>query len=160
MPTITRRLEFDAGHRVWGHESKCAHLHGHRYVVHIQVWAPNLDGIGRVVDFSVIKEKVGGWIDAHWDHNFLCHPDDPITLLEMYPQVCLRHSEPPVRIGAILTDKPFYRMLKGNPTAENMAEELYHKACDLLPSPLRVTCVRVFETPNCWADYPSPLQDN
>ncbi|HCX34237.1 MAG TPA: 6-carboxytetrahydropterin synthase QueD, partial [Rhodocyclaceae bacterium] len=27
---ITRRLEFDAGHRIPDHLSRCRHLHGHR----------------------------------------------------------------------------------------------------------------------------------
>ena len=32
---ITRRLEFDAGHRIPDHRSQCRHLHGHRYVLEI-----------------------------------------------------------------------------------------------------------------------------
>ena len=58
MIEITRRLEFDAGHRVLGHEGKCKNLHGHRYSAEITVTAPDLDGLGRVIDFGVIKEKV------------------------------------------------------------------------------------------------------
>ncbi|MQM35299.1 MAG: 6-carboxytetrahydropterin synthase QueD, partial [Candidatus Accumulibacter phosphatis] len=32
---ITRRLEFDAGHRIPDHKSQCRHLHGHRYALEI-----------------------------------------------------------------------------------------------------------------------------
>jgi 6-pyruvoyl-tetrahydropterin synthase len=32
---ITRRLEFDAGHRIPDHKSQCRHLHGHRYAIEI-----------------------------------------------------------------------------------------------------------------------------
>ena len=32
---ITRRLEFDAGHRIPNHISQCRHLHGHRYAIEI-----------------------------------------------------------------------------------------------------------------------------
>ena len=32
---ITRRLEFDAGHRNPDHRSQCRHLHGHRYAMEI-----------------------------------------------------------------------------------------------------------------------------
>ena len=32
---ITRRLEFDAGHRIPHHASQCRHLHGHRYAIEI-----------------------------------------------------------------------------------------------------------------------------
>ena len=32
---ITRRLEFDAGHRIPDHRSQCRHMHGHRYALEI-----------------------------------------------------------------------------------------------------------------------------
>ena len=32
---ITRRLEFDSGHRIPDHQSQCRHLHGHRYAIEI-----------------------------------------------------------------------------------------------------------------------------
>ena len=35
MLTITRKLEFDAGHRIPDHTSQCRNLHGHRYTVEI-----------------------------------------------------------------------------------------------------------------------------
>ena len=34
---ITRRLEFDAGHRIPNHDSRCRHLHGHRYAIEVTV---------------------------------------------------------------------------------------------------------------------------
>lgn len=141
MITITRRLEFDYGHRVWGHEGKCRSPHGHRGVAEITVQAPSLDGVGRVVDFSVVKELVGGWIDSHWDHCFLVHPDDPLRpLLENFSDI---HQ-----VG-----RPVYVMKSGNPTAERMAEELYHVTATLLPTPLQVVQVRLWETPSSFADY-------
>lgn len=65
---VTRRIEFDAGHRITRHESRCAHPHGHRYVAEVTVAAPELDPAGRVVDFGVMKQILGAWIDEHWDH--------------------------------------------------------------------------------------------
>ena len=32
---ITRRLEFDAGHRIPHHASQCRYMHGHRYAIEI-----------------------------------------------------------------------------------------------------------------------------
>lgn len=136
---ITRRIEFDAGHRVYGHESKCAHLHGHRYVAEVTVEAELLDDVGRVVDFSVIKTRVGEWIDRHWDHNLLLNPIDPFRL------IFAEHL-------SVNGNKVPYPMQDGNPTAENMAKELYYVATHLL-APLKVVHVRIYETPNCWADY-------
>ncbi|MDP2804397.1 MAG: 6-carboxytetrahydropterin synthase, partial [Gallionellaceae bacterium] len=54
---ITRRLEFDAGHRIPNHNSQCKHLHGHRYAIEITLSGNIIatEGIseqGMVMDFS------------------------------------------------------------------------------------------------------------
>ena len=137
---VTRRLEFDSGHRLVNHESKCAHLHGHRYVAEISCRAQkSLDDIGRVIDFSVIKGIVGGWINTHWDHNFLLNPADP-----------LRNVDP-----AIWKGKEPYIMppARANPTAENMAAVLLEVSTHLLRHyPIHVTKIKLYETPNCFAE--------
>lgn len=135
---ITRKLEFDAGHRVMNHESKCATLHGHRYVAEITAEAEQLDDIGRIIDFSVLKAKVGDWIDRYWDHTVILNVKDTVVtnaLLQLP-----RHKDPFIA--------PW------NPTAENMAEHLLREVCPevLAGSGVTVTHVRLFETPNCWSD--------
>lgn len=137
--TCTRRLEFDYAHRVLEHGSQCKYLHGHRGIAEITVWAPHLDKLGMIVDFSLIKELVGDWIAENWDHNILLHKDDPQLLH-------LRQTE----------DRKPYVMQAGNPTAEGMAKELYYVAKRLLDKihpVIRVSSVRLYETPNSYADY-------
>lgn len=129
---ITRRLEFDAGHRLLRHEGQCRNIHGHRYVVEVTVAADSLDAVGRVVDFSVIKQRIGGWLTKHWDHAMVVEESDP--LLEWLDAHAMKRA-----------------VLPFAPTAENMARVLLDLAKSLLPE-LRVVRVRVFETPNCWAD--------
>ena len=63
MITCTRRIEFDAAHRILNHESKCKMLHGHRYVLEAEFTAKKLDKLGRIIDFGVIREVLGTWID-------------------------------------------------------------------------------------------------
>jgi 6-pyruvoyltetrahydropterin/6-carboxytetrahydropterin synthase len=142
MNTVTKRLEWDSGHRVLGHRGKCRHLHGHRYAAEITVQSPDLDGLGMVVDFGVIKERVGGWIDQSWDHNLLLHPDDP--LLELSNK----------QLQEVCGDRLPYVMPPPcpNPTAENIARVLYDAAVGLL-DPLKVVEVTVWETPTCRATY-------
>lgn len=140
MPTVMRKLEFDAGHRILKHESKCKHLHGHRYVAEVYVTSPDLDPLGRVIDFSVLKQKIGGWIDTHWDHN-----------------VILNHQDPLLRCTDLTWEKPPYVITPSivggscNPTAEVMAEILFDEASKLLPEYIRVWKVVLWETPNCCA---------
>ena len=135
---ITRILEFDAAHRVMGHESKCATMHGHRYKVEITAKAERLDSLGRVIDFSVIKSKIGTWIDENWDHTTIVFKKDEklVDLLFSIDRI----------------KNPF--VAGWNPTAENMAEYLLHIVCarELENSGVMVTKVRVYETPNCWAE--------
>jgi 6-pyruvoyltetrahydropterin/6-carboxytetrahydropterin synthase len=104
--TASRYHDFSTGHRVYQHESKCAHLHGHNYRVHFTIEAPELDKIGRVLDFSVIKDLLCNWLEDNWDHKFLLGDQDPwsAALLSLDPT------------GVVIV--PF------NPTAENMAQYL------------------------------------
>jgi 6-pyruvoyltetrahydropterin/6-carboxytetrahydropterin synthase len=135
--TCTRRIEFDAAHRVMLHESKCKYLHGHRYVIEATFQAEALDTLGRVVDFGVIKERLGGWIDRYWDHNtVLCERDRVLG-------ECIANQ---------LQQTVFY--LPDNPTAEVMAAYLLETVCPVLFADTDVRCVgiRLYETPNCYAD--------
>ena len=133
----SRRLEFDAAHRVLRHESKCAHLHGHRYVVEIVCKAPTLDAVGRVVDFGAVKDRVGTWIDEKWDHGTIVNREDDELLAW-----CVRNGQKRM-------------VLDGEPTAENIARVILLYASrefDDDRGGLFVLAVRVWETPNCWAE--------
>lgn len=139
MPQIVRKLEFDAGHRILKHESKCKHLHGHRYVAEISCYCTELDSIGRVIDFGVVKDIVGKWIDDNWDHNMLLHSDDVLLKGDEYVASELCGREP-------------YVFQNCNPTAEVIAERLLMISQELLANHgIKVRRVKLFETPNCWA---------
>ncbi|MFM8494622.1 MAG: 6-pyruvoyl trahydropterin synthase family protein [Planctomycetia bacterium] len=138
--SITRQLSFCAGHRLLGHEGKCAFFHGHNYKVDVEV-APRgggavLDDVGRIVDFAVIKRRLLGWIDEHWDHGFIISAEDTNGI------AALRAVEP---------TKIF--VLPSNPTAENMARYLIEVvAPDVLGDlPVVVKRIVVWETDTSWA---------
>ena len=137
--SIMRVLEFDAAHRVMNHESKCANMHGHRYKVEIHARADELDELGRVIDFSVLKSRIGSWIDEHWDHTTILCEDDNSILGWLK--------------GYIPSNKPVFTM-KDNPTAENMAWFLLSLCrSDLLAGTgVEVWKVVIWETPNCKAE--------
>jgi 6-pyruvoyltetrahydropterin/6-carboxytetrahydropterin synthase len=73
MITAERYHDISCGHRVYGHESKCAHLHGHNYRVFFVCTIPELDKVGRVIDFSVMKEKLCMFLEDSWDHKMLIY---------------------------------------------------------------------------------------
>jgi 6-pyruvoyltetrahydropterin/6-carboxytetrahydropterin synthase len=61
---------FSSGHALRGYKGKCENVHGHNYRVQVSIEGPQLDGIGLLVDFSVVK-KVLREIIAGLDHQFL-----------------------------------------------------------------------------------------
>lgn len=141
MTTIVRRFTFDAGHRVYGHESKCASIHGHTYTVEVTVTSDDLDKIGRVIDFSVVKDVCGSWIDENLDHGMLLYAGDP--LLKQWA----------TGFGDDQDHK--YYLMDSNPTAENIAKLLFENFDRFLYAyGVRVTKVVVWETPNCRAEHP------
>ena len=144
MLTITRKMEFDAGHRIPDHNSQCRNLHGHRYVLEVTlsgdiVQAPGASDNGMLMDFSEIKRIARTHIVDVWDHAFLVYEGD--------------HA-----VRSFLDTLPDHKtvVLDRIPTAENLASIIFatlaphyhgHYGADL-----RLTRVRLYETPNCWAD--------
>ncbi len=137
MITCTRRIEFDAAHRIINHESKCKMLHGHRYCLEATFVAADLDNLGRVIDFGVIREVLGGWIDDNFDHN---------TILS------IKDKKLGEKIAEITGQKIYY--MAQNPTAENIANYIFAKICPKLFADKNVKCValKLYETPNCYAN--------
>lgn len=160
----TRLFEFDAAHRVLHHDSCCRFIHGHRYKAEIIVSSGKLNSLGMVFDFGEIKKRIGQWILENLDHNILLHCDDP--LVKVYNAVkdddmLLKPAshDPHENLTFIETlfagKQPF--VMSGNPTAENMAKCLFDIATNLL-SEVKVEKVRIWETPNCWAEYPGSFR--
>lgn len=151
MPTIIRRMEFDSGHRVLRHESKCKHLHGHRYVclLHVRCERSEMDALGRVVDFGVVKDIVGRWIDANLDHNMILHPEDPLLQDIEIDGKFISGLE----LGTDLVGRPPYVMPLSmpNPTAENIAQVILDMAKVLIHdvTAIKVCGIELYETPNC-----------
>ncbi len=138
--TVMRQIKFCAGHRLVGHEGKCAHLHGHNYLAQIFVSGGEFDEVGRVVDFSVINRLFKGWIDEHWDHGVLIWDEDT-ELIEA--------------LGILKLSKTY--CLPYNPTAENIAKYLLTEVGPMLIEQIegydvRLTKVIVWETENACAE--------
>ncbi|OFW80087.1 MAG: 6-carboxy-5,6,7,8-tetrahydropterin synthase [Alphaproteobacteria bacterium RIFCSPLOWO2_01_FULL_40_26] len=133
----TRRIEFDAAHRILNHESKCKMLHGHRYALEASFTAKKLDDLGRVIDFGTIREVLGSWVEEHLDHN---------TILS------IKDKKLGGKISSETGQKIYY--LKENPTAENIANHLLKEICPKLFAKKNVKCVaiKLYETPNCYVE--------
>ena len=138
--TVMKQIKFCAGHRLLGHEGKCANLHGHNYVAQIFVSGDQTDDLGRIVDFSVINRLFKGWLDANWDHGLLLWKED---------QQAIKAIES-------MTENRLF-VMPYNPTAENMARYLLLEVAPELVKQIEgydvsVTKVVIWETENSSAE--------
>lgn len=133
---ISRKFRIDSGHRVYGHEGKCAHPHGHSYEFEFFFTAPNLDNLGRIIDFGKIKEIIQRFLETKWDHGMILFQDDPFTTA--YEK------------GGILEGHRVF-IMSANPTAENLAKFLLEHFSSAFDGQVALTAVRCQETPNCCA---------
>jgi len=128
---VSKRIDFCYGHRLIDYAGKCRHLHGHNGLVEVCMASSTLDGCGMVYDFTEIKRLLKGWIDAHLDHKMILCRRDPLVPV-------LREA-----------GEPLY-LLDDNPTAENIAREVFINARKMgLPT----VAVRLWETPASLAVY-------
>lgn len=70
MYTLKVEGAFEAAHRVAGYPGKCDRLHGHNWVVEAVVKGCELDELGMLVDFKVIKKTLKDTLER-FDHRFL-----------------------------------------------------------------------------------------
>jgi 6-pyruvoyltetrahydropterin/6-carboxytetrahydropterin synthase len=144
MMTITRKLEFDAGHRIPDHNSQCRNLHGHRYtlLVTLEGEVNQQEGksdTGMIMDFSEVKALAQKHVVDVWDHAFLVYEKDYVVkqFLETLP-------------GHKTVELPCV------PTVENLAKVVFDILKDVYADRyhkgLSLKKVVLYETPNSWAE--------
>lgn len=144
MLTITRKLEFDAGHRIPDHKSQCRNLHGHRYTIEITLVGKVIEQDGNsdngmIMDFSDVKTLAKQHLVDVWDHAFLVYEKD--------------HA-----VREFLTSLPGHKtvIISKIPTVENLAQTAFDilKAAyrDRYGTGLHLHKLVLHETPNCWAE--------
>jgi 6-pyruvoyltetrahydropterin/6-carboxytetrahydropterin synthase len=144
VQTITRKLEFDAGHRIPDHRSQCRNLHGHRYVIEITLQGDLVDvegapDRGMVMDFADVKALAMEHLVNKWDHAFIVYEGD--VKVREFLQTLSDHK-------TVVLDRI--------PTVENLAAVAFNILADVYDAHYGVNLtlkrVRLYETPNCWAD--------
>ncbi len=142
--SITRRLEFDSGHRIPNHGGQCKHLHGHRYAIEVTLTGEIADHPGKaydcmVLDFGYIKRLTNQHVVELWDHAFLVAKEDEVLV-------------------SFLDSLPNHKtvIMEHVPTVENLANTAFAILQPIFQQAfgghLVLTALRLYETPNCWAD--------
>ena len=128
-------LEFDAAHRLLNYKGKCEAPHGHTFKAEIFLRRESLNEKSFLLYFVEVKQRIGQWIESHWDHAFLLNSKDE-ELVQ-----ALRRVE-----GARL-----YLFPEENPSTEVMARRLFEEVRRMYGG--LVWKVRIWESPRQYAEY-------
>jgi 6-pyruvoyltetrahydropterin/6-carboxytetrahydropterin synthase len=140
---VSKEIEFDAGHRVPNHSSKCRNPHGHRYRVRVSisgdlVTEPGSSSEGMLADFGDLKQLLTTYVHDVYDHGFVVYKEDELML------AALLHGSGEWKVIVV----PWI------PTAENFARSIYNDlVIHVAKMGFRVYMVEVFETPTSRAVY-------
>ena len=70
MFELTVKAEFEAAHQINGYNGKCQRLHGHNWSVEAIVEGRELDELGMLIDFKILKAELNKVLDE-LDHRYL-----------------------------------------------------------------------------------------
>ena len=121
MFEITVESAFEAAHRIENYPGKCAFLHGHNWIVEAIVAGDELNELGILIDFKVLKAELNKILDE-LDHKYL----NELAIFS-----------------------------KQNPTAENLAKEIFEKlsASEIFADNAKLKAVKVHESPKSCVTY-------
>lgn len=142
MNLISKEIEFDLGHRVSTHGSKCRNPHGHRYKVRVTCQGeiiddPSRPDHGMLIDFGMLKNIMNTNIHDVLDHGFAVWEND--TVVRNMMEEVAHHNE------------WNYIVFPYIPTAENIARWAWEQIEELIEvefgNDLKLYEVAVWETP-------------
>ncbi|UOP04709.2 6-carboxytetrahydropterin synthase QueD [Conchiformibius kuhniae] len=139
MFKTAKQFSFDMAHMLDDHDGKCRNLHGHTYILQVEVageLCPDGAKRGMVIDFGDLKTLVKQHVLDKMDHAFIYDV----------------HSARESQVADLLTrlDSKVYGIATRT-TAEAMAKHIF----DLLKTEagLPVSLVRLWETPSAYCEY-------
>jgi len=143
MQYISRKGNFDSGHRVMNESMKCFNMHGHTYLYDVTFSFESMEEIGYAIDFKEIKRVGCQWIDDILDHGMILNPKDIDV----------------IKATKLTKSKLWLMSLNGlneycNPSVENIAKEVFLAMQILFDEQyqnvgLKIHEIKIWETPNC-----------
>lgn len=145
VTTISKEIEFDAGHRVPNHASQCRNAHGHRYRLRVTCSGDIIDVAGAadqgmLVDFGDLKRWMTELVHDVLDHGFIYEASDPVG----------------EALARAIPDQKLIPMWSA-PTAENLARWCWEQLAPVIAEHWRdnlaLELVELWETPTSLATY-------
>ena len=125
--------EFHAAHRLVNYKGNCSKIHGHTWKVEVVVSYNHefTNGIG--IDFKDLKGIVNEVLDL-FDHKLLLAAKDPLN-------------------SPLLVEYANVYFVTENPTAENLAKEIYDAIKEVCVEELNIEKVILWETDKTAVEY-------
>lgn len=138
MFKTAKQFTFDMAHMLDGHDGKCKNLHGHTYILQVEVIGDlQIQGAkrGMVIDFADLKSCVKECILDKMDHAFIydTQSDRESQVANLLNQLNSKVYGIPMRT-----------------TAEAMAKHIFE---ELQKYGLPINLVRLWETPSSYCEY-------
>jgi 6-pyruvoyltetrahydropterin/6-carboxytetrahydropterin synthase len=127
---LYKEVQFDASHRLLHYQGKCANLHGHRWKAEVWMEGEPDATTGILIDYNAIKQVVG-----RFDHQIMLNAADPmVECISRFQHVITTPGEPTSELLAVLIRDDL---------------DVYCRTQNLSA---RVARVRIWESPNCYAE--------
>ena len=145
MVSITKQYRTETGHRLCSKDAgACANVHGHSYLWEVEISGAVNEETGMIMNFKELKKILERCI-GEYDHTLVLNVNDPI--LDATPMYNC--------IGITYDIKPYGRviLIDGDPTAENMLQEVVRNLLDRSPMGIQLQSVTVWETETSYASW-------
>ena len=136
MYKISKEFSFAMSHRLSCHQGNCRHIHGHNYKIIVGIKTEELNDNGMVMDFSDLKKIVSKYLNT-LDHALMVNDSDDDMIS---------------KIIDVIPDLKFV-LIPYEPTAENMARDIYYCVDADIPNYAQMDYVTVYETDTSQATY-------
>lgn len=127
MISITKKIEFEAAHRLSNYHGSCSEIHGHTYKLAATVEGMIDPETDMIYDFKTFKNLLQVSVLDRFDHALI-----------------LKENSENRRIFSSYTGKITW--MESEPTAERMIEWMAKKITTLLPSTIELVELQLHET--------------
>ena len=139
---ITKHMDFETAHALYGYDGKCKNIHGHSYHLHVTIIGTPIDDPdhtknGMVMDFGDIKRIVKEEIVDEFDHAVVLNANSPHRDLA---KTIGDHSHKIVLV-------PY------QPTSEKMLLDFAKRIQNRIPDNVSLHSLKLYETANSYAEW-------
>lgn len=134
MICITKKIEFEAAHRLSNYSGACSQIHGHTYKLEVTLCGPIDPDTDMIMDFKNLKLILQNTVLSHFDHSLI-----------------LKDNPENREIFSAYSGKVTW--METEPTAERMIEWIVREVSRILPKGLAPAEFKLYETSGSYVTW-------